>query len=313
MLKRREFIATTTLAAGLSAASALSCQSAEAAIEPGRPFRYCLNTSTIRGQKLPIVEEIKLVGDAGYDGIEPWINEIDAYQQQGGSLPDLSKRIADAGLTVESAIGFAAFLVDDPAQRQKGLDEARRCMRLVKALGGSRIAAPPVGVTDRTDMNLDVLAERFAALVQVGREEGVWPQLELWGFSKTLHKLGEVAYLLAQCGDVNALALLDAYHIYKGGSEFGGLGAFAGNRMQCFHINDYPAEPPRSEIKDEHRVYPGDGICPLTEVLTILKNSGFRGALSLELFNRSYWQLPADQVVKTGLEKMKAVVAKAGL
>lgn len=142
MLKRREFIATTTLAAGLSAATALSCQPAKAAIEQGRPFRYCLNTSTIRGQKLPIVEEIKLVGDAGYDGIEPWINEIDAYQQQGGSLPDLSKRIADAGLTVESAIGFAAFLVDDPAQRQKGLDEARRCMKLVKALGDREL--PPL-------------------------------------------------------------------------------------------------------------------------------------------------------------------------
>ncbi|MBA4031634.1 MAG: xylose isomerase [Planctomyces sp.] len=311
MLNRRHFLATTSLAAGLSTAPQAFAETK--ATPSAKPFRYCLNTSTIRGQKIPLVDEVKIASEAGYDGIEPWINEIDTYVKEGGSLPDLNKRIADAGLTVESAIGFAAFLVDDPAQRQKGLDEARRCMRLVKAIGGSRIAAPPVGVTDRTGMDLDVLAERFAALVQVGREEGVWPQLELWGFSKTLHKLGEVAYLLAQCGDVNALALLDAYHIYKGGSAFGGLGAFAGSRMKCFHINDYPADPPFETIKDEHRVYPGDGVCPLTELLTMLKTSGFEGTLSLELFNKSYWQQPAAEVAKTGLEKVKAVVAKAGL
>jgi sugar phosphate isomerase/epimerase len=38
---------------------------------------------------------------------------------------------------------------------------------------------------------------------------------------------------------------------------------------------------------------------------------GYRGYLSLELFNREYWKQDAFQVAKTGLEKTRAAVRKA--
>lgn len=307
---RRSFVsaAISSVAAGAFVASARSGQAAES---PAEPFRYCLNTSTIRGQNLGIVQEVELAAKAGYHGIEPWINELDKYVKDGGSLADLKQRIADHGLTVESAIGFSAFLHEDPAERQKGLDEAKRCMALVRDIGGTRIAAPPVGVTDKTGLDLFQLSDRFRALVELGRQEGVLPQLELWGFAKTLAHLGEVAFIAAECGQPDALCLLDVYHIYKGGSGFGGLGMFPGSRMQCFHVNDYPADPPRDAIKDEHRVYPGDGVAPLGEIFRTLSDNQYCGVLSLELFNRSYWQQDAFEVVKTGLEKTRAAVTKA--
>jgi sugar phosphate isomerase/epimerase len=76
-------------------------------------------------------------------------------------------------------------------------------------------------------------------------------------------------------------------------------------------MNDYPAEPPRSTIKDENRVYPGDGVAPLDTILSTLVRGGFRGVLSLELFNREYWKQPPAEVAKRGLEKMQAAVASA--
>ena len=81
--------------------------------------------------------------------------------------------------------------------------------------------------------------------------------------------------------------------------------------MHVFHLNDYPADPPRAEITDAHRVYPGDGVAPLPDILRTLRDIGFRGMLSLELFNRDYWQQDALAVARTGLEKMKAVVRKS--
>src|SRR2546421_8392592 len=36
------------------------------------PFGYCLNTSTIRGQNLPLAEEIEIASKAGFSAIEPW-------------------------------------------------------------------------------------------------------------------------------------------------------------------------------------------------------------------------------------------------
>jgi hypothetical protein len=35
-------------------------------------------------------------------------------------------------------------------------------------------------------------------------------------------------------------------------------------------INDFPKEPPRETIDDSHRLYPRDGVAPLTEILRLL-------------------------------------------
>jgi sugar phosphate isomerase/epimerase len=123
-------------------------------------FRYCFNTSTIRGQKLTLVEEIDIAAKAGYQAIEPWIREIENHVQNGESLADLKTQIADHGLTVESAIGFAEWIVDDEARRTRGLEQARRDMDLVQQIGGTRIAAPPAGATDVSEINYLAVAER---------------------------------------------------------------------------------------------------------------------------------------------------------
>jgi 2-keto-myo-inositol isomerase len=140
---------------------------------------------------------------------------------------------------------------------------------------------------------------------------GVVPQLELWGFSKNLSRLGELAFVAAEADHPDACVLPDVYHIYKGGSGFNGLRMFNGRQVHAFHINDYPADPPRDTISDADRVYPGDGVAPLTDILRTLRDIGFRGALSLELFNRTYWKQDAKLVATTGLSKMKTAVSKA--
>ncbi len=274
-------------------------------------FRYCLNTSTISGQKLDLVEEIEIAADAGYDGIEPWIREIETYVNQGGQLVDLRKRIEDRGLKVESAIGFSQWIVDDADLRSQALAQARREMDLVRQIGGTRIAAPPAGATAEPALDLDQVAARYRQLLEIGEQIGVRPQLEVWGFSKNLHRLGEVVYVAVESGHPAACILPDVYHIYRGGSDFSGLGLLHGSSMHVFHVNDYPASPSRANIRDADRVYPGDGVAPLDEILQILTQIGFQGALSLELFNPNYWKQDAAVVARTGLLKMKAAVARA--
>ena len=43
--------------------------------------------------------------------------------------------------------------------------------------------------------------------------------------------------------------------------------------IEIFHINDYPGTKAREKQVDADRIYPGDGVAPLTEVLTTLKLS----------------------------------------
>jgi 2-keto-myo-inositol isomerase len=302
-LSRREWFATTS-------AVAIGSQLEAAASESKSSFGYCLNSSTIRGQKLPIEKEVELAAKVGFNAIEPWINELQDHQKAGKSLKDLGKFISDSGLKVPSAIGFAQWIVDSDEERKKGFEQAKRDMDMVQQIGGTHIAAPPVGATNQTNLDLIAAADRYRKLLELGQSMGVIPEIEVWGFSKSLRRLGEILLVAVESGSAKACVLPDIYHLYKGGSSFETLSMMQGSLIGIFHVNDYP-KIERDKIGDADRIYPGDGIAPVVEVLKTLKKIGYQGYLSLELFNRTYWMQDAEQVLKTGLAKMKAVVEKA--
>jgi 2-keto-myo-inositol isomerase len=316
MFNRREIL--TGLGAGALFSAALSSSlpsvSADELVKgtPSKePFSYCLNTATIRGQDVGIVKEAQIAAAAGYKGFEPWMGGLEKYVKDGGSLTDLKKIIADLGLTVESAIGFADWIVDDEAARKKGLEQAKRDMSLLAQIGGKRIAAPPAGATNAPLTDYTKLGERYRALCVLGQEMGVIPQLEVWGFSKTLSRMAETMFVAVEASHPIACVLLDIYHLHKGGSAFDSLKLAGGQGMHVFHVNDYPAMPARDKINDADRVYPGDGVAPNTMIFQTLYKNGFRGMLSLELFNREYWKQDPLEVAKTGLQKTRETVQKA--
>jgi len=309
-------ISRRMLLAGLAGGLTMAAAPASTA---ERSFGYCLNTSTVRdaeGKSRPLVDLIDIAAKAGYQAIEPWIGELNDHVKAGGTLQDARKRIEDAGLKVPDAIGFAEWIVEDPERRKKGLEQAKRDMDLVQQIGGTRLAAPPVGATGgaskRDDpkftqpiVDLLAAADRYRALLELGKSMGITPIVEVWGFSKTLKRLGEVVLVATECGSPEGCVLPDVYHLYKGGSDFAGLHLLGPSAIGIFHVNDYP-KIDRDKIVDADRVYPGDGIAPLKEVFATLRGMGYRGYLSLELFNREYWKQDPQKVAKTGLEKMKA-------
>jgi sugar phosphate isomerase/epimerase len=319
---RRDFLTRGGFGvAALAGASLVSNRAAAAPADPveavgRRPygFTYALNTGTIRGQKLGLVGEIEATARAGYDAIEPWLGTIHDFVQSGGSLRDVRQRCQDLGLGVCSGIGFAAWVVDDEAERRAGLEQLRRDMDVLAQIGGTHIAAPPAGANrPGSHLDLDDAAARYAVILELGRELGVIPQVEIWGSSANLSHGSEALHVAAKSGHPDACILLDAYHMYKGGTPPSVLKLLGRQAVHCFHMNDYPADPPRETISDADRIWPGDGIAPLSELLRSLADNHCQVVLSLELFNRDYWQLPADRAAATGLEKMKAAVAKAGL
>ena len=312
-LTRRECLGGLSLglAAGVLHVSQARSAPAVAVADPKHPFVYCLNTSTIRGQALGIAREVEIAAAAGYQAIEPWMRDLDKYVGDGGSLRDLGKRIADAGLSVESAIGFAQWIVDDPDLRKAGLEQAKRDMDTLLQIGGKRIAAPPIGAHDKPGPDVLTAAARYRALLELGASLGIVPQVEVWGFSQTLSRLGETVCVAVESQHPQACVLPDVYHLHRGGSGFHGLKLLAGQAVHVFHMNDYPAEPAHDKLSDADRVYPGDGAAPLTSILQDLYANGFRGVLSLELFNRDYWKQDPLAVARTGLEKMRAAVEKS--
>src|SRR5262245_50406931 len=159
-LTRRQWLA----GAATVAASASLAPAADAKKKP--PFGFMLNTATIMGQNLPLTKQVDIVAKAGYDAFEPWVRDLETHAKKG-KLKDVAKQIKDKGLKVESAIAFAKWIVDDDTERKKALEQAKRDMDLVQQLGGTRIAAPPVGAHDQKSKRVELMTvvDRYRALL----------------------------------------------------------------------------------------------------------------------------------------------------
>ncbi len=314
-MRRKDFLRS---AAALSCLSVLSGRAqtervrGELAENNNAWFGYCMNTGTIRGHKLGLAGEIELTARAGYDAIEPWIGTIDEYRKAGGSLADLKKRCTDLGLKVCSAIGFARWIVNDERQRAEGVEQMKRDMDLLARIGGTHIAAPPAGAYGaESEIALDAVAERYLVILKAGVDIGVIPQIESWGGSANLSHLSEALYVAAQAGHPDVRVLADVFHMYRSDTHPSAARLLSREVTHCFHINDYPADPPRDKLRDSDRVWPGDGIAPLNTILGALRANRCRTYLSLELFNKNYWQMEALEAARTGLARMKACVAQS--
>lgn len=271
-------------------------------------FKLSLNTSTIMGQKLGVEKYIDIAARAGYDCIELWTGDVKEYLSKGGTLKALKKLIDDAKVPVVDAIGFAPWMVDAEAQRKAGMAQLKDEMEMMAALGCPRMAAPSAGIGQTDQLDMFVVGDRFRQIIELGRQTGVTPQLEFWGASR-FHHLGQVLMAAAVANDPGVRILADVYHLHRGGSGFEGLKMVDGSLVEIFHMNDYPDTIAREKLEDKDRVYPGDGVAPLTQILTDLKNMKGPKILSLELFNREYWAQDPLQVAKTGLEKMRKAIA----
>ncbi|MBM3335744.1 sugar phosphate isomerase/epimerase [Candidatus Sumerlaeota bacterium] len=310
-ISRRQALAAAASAASVLAVTRTSQGAPQLGGRSPSAFRFCLNTGTLRGYKLAIEQEIEIASKAAYDSIEPWMDRLNDFVTRGGSLKDLRKRIADTGMTVESVVGFAPWLADDEAKRAQGLEQIKRDMAAIAEIGGKRIAAPPAGATSEPVLDLRRIVERYRAILEIGDKLGVTAQLEIWGASKNVGRLSDAAFVAIESDHPRSCVLPDVFHLYKGGSGFGGLRLLSNRMIQVFHMNDYPDDPPREKAADRDRVLPGDGIAPLSQVLRDLADNGGGQALSLELFNPALWKQDALGVARTGLAKMKEAVRKA--
>ena len=301
---------------------------ADTPANPTEPFGYCLNTSTVRtlegqwGKPRPILELIDIAAKAGYQAIEPWISELNDYAKTGGSLKDLGKRIADAGLVVPDAIGFAEWVVEDDGRRKKGLEQAKRDMDTVRQIGGKRLAAPPVGATgggSRRDdpkasqpvIDLLAAADRYRELLELGQVDGrhadrrgVGPLEDTQAARRDAARgdrvrKGRRRRPAGRVPPLQGRVRLRRAAAARGRRRSASSTSTTTRRSTAARSSTRTASTPAT-------AWPRSATCSRR-----CKAVGYRGFLSLELFNHTYWKQDPHAVAKTGLEKLKASVAKA--
>ena len=289
----------------LGLGTALFAAGCATGVGPGRrAWKIALNPSTLRGYGLSFRQQVETADAAGYDGFEPWLRDLRAAKADG-SLGDAVRFARDRGIAFVNGIAFGEWTNPDPARRAAGLEETKRDMALLAEIGCPRIAASMFGIQKPGSPSVprEAIAERYAAVLALGREAGVRPLLEYWGHSVNLSKAEDAIWVAAQVGDPDAAVLADVYHTYRGGSSFETYRFLSSAVLPVLHVNDYPATPAACELKDADRVYPGDGVAPWKRIFEILGETGARPWLSLELFNESYWRTTPLETARTGLAK----------
>lgn len=309
-LSRRNFLkAGSGLGVAALAAGHLSRAEAAPTYQGGvSPWPLCLNTSTIRPATIDV--KIDAAAEAGFDCVELWVNELEEYEKAGGNLKDLNSKIRERGLYVINVIGLWSAIPPTQEEWDASLAGTRERMRMISAVGSQHAAAIPPSEIENFDLKW--AAARYKDLLKIGRDEyGIIPAVEFVGFFKSVYRLGQAAAIALDADEPQACIIPDTFHLYRGGSGFDGLKHIRGEFIANFHWNDVGPETPREELKDEHRIFPGDGILPLAKVLRYLREINYTGPLSLELFNRQHYEMDPKVVARQGLQKMKSGIAVA--
>ena len=270
-------------------------------------MRLSLNASTIK--PVPLLEKIRVAGEAGYHGIELWAVELYEHVGRGGEISDVEKALADHGLAVPCFIAVRNWGETSGWEYKLAMDEARRRFELAARLGAPLMVCTPPMERPGTSG----LAQGYRDLLQIGRETGVRAVLEYISFFASLNQVADTVAVLDECGETDACLIIDAFHNWNSTTTFEDLRALAPDRIAHYHINDAASGIPSGSQKDPDRVMIGDGVIDLRGELSILKEKGYDRWLSLELFNAEWWAKDPMETAKVGIERMRALCEDVGI
>ena len=273
-----------------------------------RSGRFSMNASTLRGYGLTLLEQVKAVAASGFRGYEPWMKDIRAAKESG-ELGEACRVAHDAGVSFVNGIAFGQWANPDPMVRAAGMEETRRDMALLAEMGCPNVAASMFGLQKPGSPTVpkEAIAERYAAVLDLGKAMGVRPLLEYWGHSVNLSRLEDALDVIRMLNRPDAAVLADVYHTYRGGGSFAAYRSLSASTLPVLHVNDIPAGVAREKLVDADRVWPGDGIAPWSEMFANLAAAGAEPWLSIELFNPEYWKTTPAETLRTGLEKLATV------
>jgi 2-keto-myo-inositol isomerase len=256
-------------------------------------MQSCINGATTMPYTLE--QDLEAASKAGFEAVEIWSRKLDTYLENRSvdALKELLDRhhLKVASLCPYGLIGFS--------DNRGAIISVRKAAEVAEAIGCPTLLvcadAPPAG----SDMN-----DAYDAIAHVACTYGDWA--EDHGVRIAIEPLGrhplvpgpEQAMEIIKRAEHDALGLMmDTFHYYKSGVSMEAIAAIPTELLLIVHINDCENRP-LEELSDRHRLYMGEGIIPLRDMLTLLKKKGYDGALSVEIFREEYWQRDPETISK---------------
>lgn len=265
------------------------------------------------GEAVDLATDIAVAAEAGFQRLELCDWKIERHLAAGGSLPGIRRRLDEAGLRL-----LSVNTLDDATLHQGDRAAAlvERCRTLcgyAAALGAPVVIVGPsyrrdgfaaLGAAEIRDRTAAALA-RYAA---VAAEAGVAIGFEFHGYAAcSIHTVAAATAALDALGDPRVGLVLDAFHLYVGGTPVADLAALDPARLLIMHLADVD-HADRATLGKPNRIMPGLGVLPLPPLVEAVGRAGYAGPWSLELFRQEYWDMDPLVVARRGLASLQAFV-----
>ncbi len=274
---------------------------------PITPLPKSIATVSLSGT---LAEKLEAAAAIGFDGVEIFENDLLTYE---GSPEEVRYLAESLGLTITCFQPFRDFEAMPEPQRSRNLDRAERKFDVMQALGTelllvcSNINGAALDDDARAAADLAEMAERAAKRgLRVGFEALAWGRY----INRWRH-----AWKIVQQANHPALGIiLDSFHTLAVGDDLAGLSEVPAEKIFFAQLADAPALSMDVLSWSRHfRNFPGQGQLPVASFVRDLVAAGYRGPLSLEVFNDEFRSAPARLMARDGLRSLLLTEAEAGI
>jgi len=262
---------------------------------------------------LPLEREVEVIAQAGYRGLEVFIPKLGPYLQSH-SPADLARLLAERHIEPLTMNGIENINLRPASEFQRVKDECRRVAEVAAQINCPAIVVVPSPKPE--GMPWPEIRERTAAalaeLAATAAPYGVRLAFEfLAPAACSVRTLEQGLEVVQAAGQPNLGLVFDTYHFHVGGSSLASLDALDVSSVLIVHINDVEGLP-LPELTDGHRLLPGEGVLPLTRMLSPLVEHGYDGGCALEVMRPAYRERDPLEYAKAGFEAIRKTLALIG-
>jgi 4-hydroxyphenylpyruvate dioxygenase len=248
-------------------------------------------------------DKLAAAAAAGFDGIELFENDLIVAPW---SPAQVRTRCADLGLSIDLYQPFRDFEGVPPELLRANLSRAARKFDVMAALGVDTVLVCS-SVSPSTVDDDDLAVAHLTALADLAAERGVRVAYEALAWGRHV-STWDHAWELVRRADHPALGLcLDSFHVLSREVDTAGIAGITPGKVFFLQLADAPyLSMDVLAWSRHHRLFPGQGAFDLTGFVGLVLATGYRGPLSLEVFNDVFRQ--ADPV-RTAVDAMRSLVA----
>jgi len=296
MLTRR-----TMLMAPLAAAAARSVSAASGKMT----LAIHQNTSARAGYQKSLEGWAK----AGIKQVEITNNLLDAFLK-GETLATAKRVLGDLGLTpVSGACGVNGLIEPNPA-RAAALNSFKKRCEMWAELGIPRIYSTTATTIKPAPDDYKSAADHVREVARVAAQYKLIAAFEFVRQSTFASTLPTILSITRAANEPNLGPLFDFYHFWSGNNKLADMDLLRPGEIKHVHFQDVP-DMPREMLDATTRFIPGDGVSPIDAMLRKLAETGYDGALSVELFLPRFADGDPFEVAREIKSKCEGVMQRA--